>query len=118
MPINKIYPIKDLLASCSAYMEKTNRQVTFEYVLIKGLNSDLPSAQKLSTILNGLRLAKVNLIPSNPVKELKMEPPERADILGFKGYLLKHGINTTLRKSRGEDIEASCGQLRLKYEKK
>jgi len=118
MPINKIYPIKDLLAACNEYMEKTNRQVTFEYVLIKGLNSDLQSAQKLSTILKGLRLAKVNLIPSNPVGELKIGPPERADILWFKNYLLKHGINTTLRKSRGEDIEAACGQLRLKYEKK
>jgi 23S rRNA (adenine2503-C2)-methyltransferase len=118
MPINKIYSLKDLLAACREYIEKTNRQVTFEYVLIKGINSDLQSAGKLSTILKGLKLAKVNLIPSNPIKELKIEPPVRQDILGFKNYLLRQGINVTLRKSRGEDIEAACGQLRLRYEKK
>lgn len=118
MPINKIYPIRDLLLSCRQYLEKTNRQVTFEYVLVAGLNSDLQSARELSTILKGLRLCKVNLIPANPIKELKIEPPKREAILLFKECLRKHGVNVTLRKPRGEDIEASCGQLRLRYEKK
>ncbi len=118
MPINKIYPLKGLLAACGEYMKETDRQVTFEYVLIKGLNSDLQNAMKLSKLLEGLRLAKVNLIPSNPVKELKIEPPLRAEVIQFKNYLLKEGINVTLRRPRGEDIEAACGQLRWKYEKK
>jgi len=118
MPVNKIYPLKDLLAACRAYIKKTNRQITFEYVLLKGINSDLPSAQKLSTILKDLKLAKVNLIPGNTIKELEVEPPKKLEVLLFRDYLLKSGINVTLRKPRGEDIEAACGQLRLRYEKK
>lgn len=117
MLVNKIYPLKDLIRACAGYIKKTNRQITFEYVLIKGLNSDLPSAQKLSTILKGLKLSKVNLIPINPVKEFGVEPPNKLEGLFFRDYLLKHGINATLRKPRGEDIEAACGQLRLRYEK-
>jgi 23S rRNA (adenine2503-C2)-methyltransferase len=118
MPVNKVYPINKLISACRDYIQKTDRQVTFEYVLIKGLNSDLQSAENLVKILKPLRLSKVNLIPSNPVKESKVEPPGKLEILFFRDYLLKHGINVTLRKSRGQDIEAACGQLRLRYEKK
>lgn len=117
MPVNKKYPLKDLLEACKEYIAKTNRQVTFEYVLIKGLNSDLQSASKLSTILQGLN-CKVNLIPANPVKELSIEPPNKLEVLMFRNYLLKSGIHVTLRMPRGKDIEASCGQLRSGYEKK
>ncbi len=117
VPMNKKYPLKDLLNACAEYIRKTNRQVTFEYVLIKGANSGLPDARKLSTILKGLRLAKVNLIPENTVKELNIEPPNKLEILFFKDYLLKAGVKVTLRKSRGQDIDAACGQLRLKYVK-
>lgn len=118
MPVNKIYPIKKLMAACQDYIKKTDRQITFEYVLIKGLNSDLQSVKNLATILKPLRLSKVNLIPSNPTKELKVQPPGKLEILFFKDYLLKHGINVTLRKPRGQDIDAACGQLRIQYEKK
>lgn len=118
MPINKKYPLKDLIQACREYVKKTNRQVTFEYVLIKGLNSDLQSANKLSTIMKGLRLCKVNLIPANAIKGLKIEPPDKREILLFKDYLLKSGLNVTLRKPRGQDIDAACGQLRLRYENK
>jgi len=118
MPINKIYPLKDLLEVCREYIKRTDRQITFEYLLIKGINSDLPSAQKLVTILADLKLCKVNLIPANTIKECRVEPPERREVLRFRDYLLKQGLNVTLRRARGEDIDAACGQLRLRYEKK
>lgn len=118
MPVNKKYPLKDLISACKEYMRRTKRQVTFEYVLIKGLNSSLQDAQNLSRILKGLELYKVNLIPSNLVKETGAEPPNKLEILFFKDCLLKQGVNVTLRKPRGQDIEAACGQLRLDYVKK
>jgi 23S rRNA (adenine2503-C2)-methyltransferase len=116
MPVNKIYPLKDLITACREYISKTNRQLTFEYVLIKDINSGLQNALKLSKILMSLN-CKVNLIPCNIIKELKAQPPEKSEILLFRDYLLKSGINVTLRRPRGEDIEAACGQLRLHYEK-
>ncbi|MDP2941885.1 MAG: 23S rRNA (adenine(2503)-C(2))-methyltransferase RlmN, partial [Candidatus Omnitrophota bacterium] len=118
MPVNKKYPLKELLRACSAYIQRTNRQITFEYVLIQGVNSGLQNAKNLSRILKGLKLAKVNLIPANPLERLKIAPPDRQDMLLFKNELLKSGIPVTLRKPRGKDIEAACGQLRLRYEKK
>jgi len=116
MPVNKKYPLKDLIKACEEYIKNTGRQITFEYVLIKGVNSDLQSARILSKILKGLN-CKVNLILSNPIKELRIEPPKRTEILLFRDYLLKQHINVTLRRPRGQDIEAACGQLRLRYEK-
>jgi 23S rRNA (adenine2503-C2)-methyltransferase len=118
MPANKVFPLKELISVCGEYIKKTKRQVTFEYILIKGRNSDLQSAQKLATILKPLRLCKVNLIPANPVKELNLEPPGKLEMLLFKDRLLKQGLNVTLRKERGRDIDAACGQLRLRHEKK
>lgn len=118
MPVNKKYPLKDLISACKEYMRRTKRQITFEYVLIKGLNSSLQDAQNLSRILRGLELCKVNLIPSNLVKEVGAEPPNKLEVLFFKDCLLKAGVNVTLRKPRGQDIEAACGQLRLNYVKK
>ncbi|MFH1269789.1 MAG: 23S rRNA (adenine(2503)-C(2))-methyltransferase RlmN [Candidatus Omnitrophota bacterium] len=117
MPINKIYPLKDLITACREYIKKTNRQITFEYILIKDINSGLQNALKLSKILKGLN-CKINLIPCNIIKELKVEPPEKPEILLFRDYLLKSGINVTLRRPRGEDIEAACGQLRLRHVQK
>jgi 23S rRNA (adenine2503-C2)-methyltransferase len=116
MPVNKVYPIKDLFAALREYVKKTNRQVTFEYILAKGINSDLPNAGKLCKILKGLN-CKVNLIPVNPQKELGLEPPAKADILLFREALKKAAVPVTLRLARGQDIEAACGQLRLRYEK-
>ncbi len=117
MPVNKIYPLVKLISACQEYIQKTNRQVTLEYVLIKGINSHLQMARKLGKIVRQLKLCKVNLIPCNFIRELKVEPPKKQEILLFRDYLLKQGVNVTLRKPRGEDIEAACGQLRLKYEK-
>jgi 23S rRNA (adenine2503-C2)-methyltransferase len=116
MPVNKTYPLQELISACRQYAEKTKRQVTFEYVMIKDLNSRLPDAFKLCTILKGFD-CKVNLIPFNALKKGSLVPPNKMDILIFRDRLLKSGIKVTLRKSRGEDIEAACGQLRLRYEK-
>jgi 23S rRNA (adenine2503-C2)-methyltransferase len=116
MPINKKYPLKNLVSACRRYAEKTKRQVTFEYILIRNLNSDLQSAKNLSRILTGFE-CKVNLIPANPIKELDIEPPNKLDILLFQNYLSKSKVKATLRRPRGEDIDAACGQLRLRYEK-
>jgi 23S rRNA (adenine2503-C2)-methyltransferase len=118
MPVNKIYPLRDLMAVCREYIVTTRRQITFEYVLIKGINSHLQSAIKLCTILKDLKLCKVNLIPANPLKGCNVEPPAKLEILQFKDFLLKAGLNVTLRRPRGQDIDAACGQLRLKYEKR
>jgi 23S rRNA (adenine2503-C2)-methyltransferase len=119
MPVNRKYPLADLIKCCHEYIEKTNRQITFEYILVKGMNSDLASARKLAGLLKGLRLAKVNLIPANPVLKnaAKIIPPSAAEIELFKDYLFKAQVNVTLRRERGRDIDAACGQLRLKYEK-
>jgi len=118
LPVNKKYPLAELMRACKEYSDKTGRQITFEYILIKGINSGLQNARDLVKILRGLRLCKVNLIPANPVPELKVQPPDKREITLFKDCLLKSGINTTLRKPRGQDIEAACGQLRLRYENK
>ncbi len=117
MPVNEKYPLADLIKCCHEYIAKTNRQITFEYILIKGLNSGLSSAQSLVKLLKDLRLAKVNLIPANPIPELKITSPLKSEIISFKEYLFKAGINVTLRRERGTDIDAACGQLRLRYEK-
>jgi 23S rRNA (adenine2503-C2)-methyltransferase len=116
MPVNNKYPLAALMQCCREYITKTNRQITFEYILIKGVNADAASAQNLVRLLKDLRLAKVNLIPANCVPEAKIIPPDRAQINYFKEYLLKSGMNITLRRERGQDIDAACGQLRLKYE--
>lgn len=118
MPINKKYPLKELLRECKNYAEETNRQVTFEYILIDGVNSGLPNARKLVKMLAGFKLSKVNIIPANFIKDLQAAPPAEKEILLFKDYLAGQGVNVTLRKPRGQDIAAACGQLRSRYEEK
>ena len=117
MPINRKYPIRELIKASAEYIKKTGRQITFEYILIKDLNSDLQNAKKLSTILQGLN-CKVNLIPCNTQEGQDIGPPKKSEILLFRDSLLRSGINVTLRRPRGEDIDAACGQLRLRYGKK
>jgi len=116
MPVNKAYPLKELLDACRSYAGKTNRQVTFEYILVKGVNSDLQNAQKLATILKDIN-CKVNLIPCNPAGDSRAAAPGKKEIMMFRDRLLRSGVHVTLRKSRGQDIAAACGQLRIKYEK-
>jgi 23S rRNA (adenine2503-C2)-methyltransferase len=118
MPVNKIYPLKELIRACKEYSLKTNRQVTFEYVLIKDVNSSLKCAQDLVKLLEEFKLSKVNIIPFNPIQEFKIQPANKDTVTSFRDYLAKHRVHAILRKERGEDINAACGQLRLGYAKK
>lgn len=111
MPVNKEYPLARLITACRNYSRLTNRQVTFEYILIKGFNSGLDSALNLTKLLKGWN-CKVNLIPYNPIKEFTFTPPTKLEVLFFQDKLLKAGVKITLRMPRGTDISAACGQLR------
>ena len=114
MPINKQYPLQELIAACKKYALETKRQVTFEYVLIREVNCSDKSAQDLVKLLEGWN-AKVNLLVYNPVKELSLSAPHQREAVKFRHILEKGGLIVTLRKSRGQDIEGACGQLRVKY---
>lgn len=116
MPVNKVYPLKKLIASCRHYAEQTKRQVTFEYIMLKGVNSSLSDARELGTILKGME-AKVNLIAVNPGSRMGFQPPNKMELLSFKTAVAKQGVPVTVRQSRGQDIEAACGQLRMLHEK-
>jgi len=111
MPINRRYPILQLLDACKYYIMETKRRITFEYVLISKVNDTQECAFKLSKLLKGM-LCHVNLIPLNPVagKDFKRSNPEQ--IHQFEKILSDNGISTTVRREMGSDIEAACGQLR------
>jgi 23S rRNA (adenine2503-C2)-methyltransferase len=115
MPVNKRYPLKDLIAACRAYRAATGRQITFEYILLAGINSSLADARKLGTMLQGLD-CKINLIPANTPAGAGLEAPRKNEALFFKDALTKAGVHVTVRKARGQDIEAACGQLRARYQ--
>jgi len=111
MPINKKYPVNDLIAVCKGYNKATKRQITFEYILIKDVTCTEKAANELGRLLNGL-LCKINLIPYNRVDEFDHEPPSRNEMFAFKNRLTQQGIHATIRKPRGQDVSAACGQLR------
>lgn len=111
MPVNRKYPLKELMDECRFYAKDTNRQVTFEYILIKDLTCTQRAADELYRFLKGW-LCKVNLIAYNPVGEFPYKTPSRDDILSFQDSLTRRGIITTLRTPRGKDVAAACGQLR------
>jgi 23S rRNA (adenine2503-C2)-methyltransferase len=113
MPVNRRWPIAELLATCRAYFERTGRVVTFEYTLVKDLNDRPRHADALIRLLRGMP-CKVNLIPLSPVGGFGGERPDDRACLAFLDALLKANLNTTLRKSRGRDVDAACGQLRLR----
>lgn len=112
LPVNKKYPLKDLIKACKDYVDATNRIVTFEYVLIKDINSSKADAVRLVKLLKGLK-CKVNTICYNQIKAKGYNPPSRADVKAFMEILRDSGINAINRKSKGEDIDAGCGQLRI-----
>ncbi|AGB19129.1 23S rRNA (adenine(2503)-C(2))-methyltransferase RlmN [Thermoanaerobacterium thermosaccharolyticum] len=114
MPINKVYPIKDLIKACKYYIDKTHRRVTFEYSLIKDVNDSYEMSVKLSKLLKGL-LCHVNLIPINYVDEIGYKKADNEKIIAFKNTLEENGITCTVRRELGSDIDAACGQLRRKY---
>lgn len=110
MPVNNVYNINELMSATREYIEKTGRRVTYEYAVIDGVNSDRKSAQKLASLLHGIN-CHVNLIPVNEVKERKYKS-SRSSALRFSEYLTEMGINSTVRRTLGSDINAACGQLR------
>jgi 23S rRNA (adenine2503-C2)-methyltransferase len=112
MPINKKYPLKLLLSACKEYSKKTGNKITFEYVLIKDKNDSEKDALSLYNLIRGIR-CKVNLIPFNEQLNIEYKRPEMDKILEFQNILNKRGIRTLIRESRGLDIQAACGQLRL-----
>ncbi|MGH7198716.1 MAG: 23S rRNA (adenine(2503)-C(2))-methyltransferase RlmN [Candidatus Omnitrophota bacterium] len=111
MPVNKAYPVKTLVEACKKYVKKTKRAITFEYILIKGVNASEQDARQLAKLLKGM-LCKVNLIPYNPIEEFPHEAPTYKEIVGFQQILQEAGVRTTVRFSKGRDIQAACGQLR------
>jgi 23S rRNA (adenine2503-C2)-methyltransferase len=113
MPINRTYPLAELMAALKRYPLEKGRKLTFEYILIKDVNDSLRDADQLSRLLSGLR-AKVNLIPVNPDRVLgdRMTPPSDAQIEAFKERLRQRGWVATVRRRRGDDVSAACGQLR------
>lgn len=114
MPVNKKYPLGRLISCVRKYIKHTNRQVTFEYILIKGINDSLPCADKLSKLLSGLN-AKVNLIMVNAQENVLFQAPSQDEVSAFKKRLLKNSTHATIRGSRGQDISAACGQLRIAH---
>ena len=115
MPVNKKYNIDKLLSSCRAYLKKTGRRISFEYALIENVNDSKEDAKILAKKLKGM-LCHVNLIPVNPVKENDLKTPNKNRINSFKETLESFGITTTIRRTLGSDINASCGQLRREHE--
>ena len=113
MPINKSYPIDVLLEACREYTKSGNRRITFEYALVAGLNDREKDAVELAKRLKGM-LCHVNLITLNSVDESGMKGSSRQHAQNFKALLEKQGIPTTVRRELGSDIDAACGQLRLK----
>ncbi|MFW6022486.1 MAG: 23S rRNA (adenine(2503)-C(2))-methyltransferase RlmN [Halanaerobiaceae bacterium] len=111
MPINEKYPLEKLIDAVKYYIEKTNRRVTFEYVLIDELNDSEELALELSKLLKGL-LCHVNLIPLNPITDFNFKRPSNITVNNFRDILERNGIETTIRQERGTGIEAACGQLR------
>lgn len=114
MPVNRRWPVDELLAACKRYFEKTGRRVSFEYTMIDGVSDGEEQARALAAKLRGMA-AHVNLIPLNAVAERTLRPSAKGAVARFQSVLEKEGVTATVRRSLGGDIDASCGQLRRKY---
>jgi 23S rRNA (adenine2503-C2)-methyltransferase len=110
VPINRKYPVHELVAAAQAYAEKTGRRVSYEWVMLAGVNDTERDARELGTLLRG-KLAHVNLIPFNPVEDTPYRAPDRASILRFKEMIEARRLNVTVRDTRGREADAACGQL-------
>ncbi len=115
MPINKRWNLEELLAACQEYTDKTHRRISYEYALISGVNDSRRQAEELAGLLKGM-LCHVNLIPVNYVREAGYEKSPREKIYAFQKVLNDRGVNTTIRRTLGADINAACGQLRREAE--
>jgi len=116
MPVNKAYPIGELIEACRRYYAATSRRIHFEYAMIDGVNDSEENARELLRLLKGLP-AHVNMIPLNHVEESPLKPSSKAAVARFQKILEDGGVTATVRRTLGGDIDASCGQLRRKYTK-
>ena len=114
MPVANKYDIHDVIDACKYYFDQTGRRVTFEYSLVGGVNDTDEDARELSQLIHGMN-CHVNLIPVNPIKERDYVQSNAAVIAAFKNKLEKNGINVTVRREMGRDIDGACGQLRKRY---
>lgn len=117
MPVNHAYPLKELMEAVYFYAEENNRRLTFEYILLKGVNDQPQHVKQLAKLMRGLN-AYVNLIPYNAVDEKGFQSVDHASAMVFYDALMKQGIRCTIRKEHGGDIDAACGQLRVKHMRK
>lgn len=115
MPVNRRWKVEELLEACRVYYGKTSRRISFEYAMIRGVNDTPEIAELLIRRLKSLP-AHVNLIPLNNVEESPLKPSDRQTVQRFQGLLEAKGIPCTVRRTLGSDIDASCGQLRRKYQ--
>lgn len=111
MPVNRVYPIEKLIAACKQYELPNRRRITFEYILMEGINDGVSDAYRLVRLLHGIR-AKVNLIPYNEHEGSSFRRPSENAIQNFQSILMGKGLTAIIRNSRGQDIGAACGQLR------
>ena len=114
MPVANKYELSEVLNACDVYFEKTGRRVTFEYSLVKGVNDQPEDIRELTAILKH-RNCHLNVIPVNPIRERDFQKPDGKNAQEFKNKLEKNGINVTIRRERGSDIDGACGQLRRRY---
>ena len=114
MPIANKYSIEQIMEACRYYLKQTGRRISFEYSLVKGVNDTQECAEQLSGLLHGMN-CHVNLIPVNPIKERDYVQSNKGVIEAFKNRLEKNGINVTIRREMGADIDGACGQLRKSF---
>ena len=115
MPVANKYDLREVLEACDNYFHETGRRITFEYSMVHGVNDTEEDARELTVLLKH-RNCHLNLIPVNPIKERDFERPDRKNALNFKNKLEKSGINVTIRREMGSDIDGACGQLRRSYQ--
>jgi 23S rRNA (adenine2503-C2)-methyltransferase len=113
MPINRTYPIEGLLAACRDYPLPAGRRITFEYILIAGINESVADARRLARLLRPIR-SKINLIPFNEHEGCRFKRPAESVILQFQQVLIEENYTAIIRTSKGQDISAACGQLRAR----
>ena len=114
MPVNRRYPVAELLGACADYFKTTGRRVTFEYILIKDINASPENAEELCR-LTGKMNCHFNLIPINGTEHIKLYPPDMNEIRKFVAILEKHGKSVTVRRQMGDEIQAACGQLKRRF---
>jgi 23S rRNA (adenine2503-C2)-methyltransferase len=117
MPVANKYNIHEVLDACKYYFNQTGRRITFEYSLVGGVNDTDEDATRLSQLIKGIN-CHVNLIPVNPIKERDYVQSNARVIEAFKNKLEKNGINVTIRREMGRDIDGACGQLRKRYKER